>query len=69
MNTAIITGMAQAADTATQDLVDFIHQDHMLPVRLIEAEDVANAALWLVSDEARYVTGQKLNVDAGKMLK
>ena len=27
------------------------------------------AALWLASDDARYVTGQELKVDAGLMLK
>ena len=68
VNTAIISGMAKAADMATEDLVEFIRHSHALPVKLIEAEDVANAALWLVSDEARYVTGQKLNIDAGRML-
>ncbi len=69
VNTDIITGMAQAAEMATEDLVEFIRQGNALPVTLIEAEDVANAALWLVSDEARYVTGQNLNIDAGRMLK
>lgn len=69
VNTAIIPGMAQAAEMATEDLVEFIRHGNALPVKLIEAEDVANAALWLVSEEARYVTGQKLNIDAGRMLK
>ena len=36
-----------------------------LPVDLIEPIDVSNAVLWLVSDEARYVTGIALPVDAG----
>jgi SDR family mycofactocin-dependent oxidoreductase len=36
-----------------------------LPVNLIEPDDVANAVAWLVSDEARYVTGTVLPVDAG----
>jgi enoyl-[acyl-carrier-protein] reductase (NADH) len=36
-----------------------------LPVDLIEASDVTNAILWLVSDMARYVTGITLPVDAG----
>jgi NAD(P)-dependent dehydrogenase (short-subunit alcohol dehydrogenase family) len=40
-----------------------------LPVKLIEASDIANAALWLASDESRYVTGHTLKVDAGRMLK
>ncbi|MBY0441361.1 MAG: mycofactocin-coupled SDR family oxidoreductase [Mycobacteriaceae bacterium] len=36
-----------------------------LPVALIQPEDVANAVAWLVSDQARYVTGTTLPVDAG----
>ena len=36
-----------------------------LPVELIEPVDVSNAILWLVSDEARYITGVTLPVDAG----
>jgi NAD(P)-dependent dehydrogenase (short-subunit alcohol dehydrogenase family) len=30
-----------------------------------EAIDVSNAIAWLVSDEARYVTGIALPIDAG----
>ena len=33
--------------------------------RLGEATDVADVALWLASDEARYVTGQTIVVDGG----
>jgi len=36
-----------------------------LPVQTLEAEDIANAVFWLVSDAARYVTGVTLPVDAG----
>jgi NAD(P)-dependent dehydrogenase (short-subunit alcohol dehydrogenase family) len=52
-----------------EELVDFIALSNLLPVRLIEAGDVADAALWLATDEAKYVTGQKMKVDAGRMLK
>jgi SDR family mycofactocin-dependent oxidoreductase len=38
---------------------------NLLPVSVIEAVDVSNAILWLASDEARYVTGVALPVDAG----
>lgn len=69
VNTDIITGMAKAADMTREALVDFIFLGHTLPVKLIEADDVANAALWLASEEARYITGMTLKVDAGRMLK
>ena len=36
-----------------------------MPVKAIEAQDVAEAVFWLVSDAARYVTGVALPVDAG----
>lgn len=36
-----------------------------LPVPMLDAVDISNAILWLVSDAARYVTGVTLPVDAG----
>ena len=39
-----------------------------LPVPWIEPVDVSNAILFLASDEARYVTGASLPVDAGALL-
>ena len=42
---------------------------HVLPVGWVEPEDISNAVLFLASDEARYVTGLPLTVDAGSMLK
>lgn len=36
-----------------------------LPVETLDAEDIANAVFWLVSDAARYITGVALPVDAG----
>jgi SDR family mycofactocin-dependent oxidoreductase len=38
---------------------------HALPVSWVEPVDISNAVLWLASDEARYVTGVMLPVDAG----
>jgi len=42
---------------------------NLLPVELVEPVDISNAVLWLASDEARYVTGVQLRVDAGGYLK
>jgi (+)-trans-carveol dehydrogenase/(-)-trans-carveol dehydrogenase len=36
-----------------------------LPIPWIEPRDVANAVAWLASDEARYITGASVPVDAG----
>lgn len=36
-----------------------------LPVELVQPTDIANAVAWLASEEARYVTGVTLPVDAG----
>jgi SDR family mycofactocin-dependent oxidoreductase len=36
-----------------------------LPVRMIDARDVSNAVLFLVSDESRHITGLQFKVDAG----
>jgi (+)-trans-carveol dehydrogenase len=44
-------------------------QMHVLPIPWVETVDVSNAILWLVSDEARYVTGVTLPVDAGATVK
>jgi NAD(P)-dependent dehydrogenase (short-subunit alcohol dehydrogenase family) len=38
---------------------------NLLPVPWIEAEDVANAVLYLVSEKARFVTGSQFVIDAG----
>jgi (+)-trans-carveol dehydrogenase len=40
-----------------------------LPIPWVEAVDVSNAVLFLASDEARYITGVTLPVDAGVLVK
>jgi SDR family mycofactocin-dependent oxidoreductase len=40
-----------------------------LPIPWVEPIDISNAVLWLASDEARYVTGVTLPVDAGCLQK
>jgi SDR family mycofactocin-dependent oxidoreductase len=42
---------------------------HTLPIGWVEPVDISNAVLFLASDEARYITGVALPVDAGSMLK
>jgi SDR family mycofactocin-dependent oxidoreductase len=40
-----------------------------LPIPYVEPVDIANAAVFLASDEARYITGMQLRVDAGGAIK
>ncbi len=42
---------------------------NVLPIPWVEPLDISNAVLWLASDEARYVTGVTLPIDAGLLTK
>jgi (+)-trans-carveol dehydrogenase len=52
-----------------EDLAPVAQLMHVLPVGWVEPVDISNAVLFLASDEARYITGLPLTVDAGSMLK
>ena len=47
------------------DLLRGMKEINLLPVDLIDPIDVTKAVLWLLSDDARYVTGLALPIDAG----
>jgi SDR family mycofactocin-dependent oxidoreductase len=53
--------------TLDDAMVGFRHV-HALPVPWVEPVDIANAVLWLASDESRFVTGVTLPIDAGYLL-
>lgn len=40
-----------------------------MPIPYIEPVDCANLAVFLASDEARYITGQQIRIDAASLLK
>lgn len=48
-----------------EDFKETFTQLHALPVAWIEPSDITNALVFLASDEARYITGTELKVDAG----
>jgi (+)-trans-carveol dehydrogenase len=52
-----------------EDCEDILTGLNMMPLALLSPRDVSNAISWLVSDEARYVTGIALPVDAGSTAK
>jgi NAD(P)-dependent dehydrogenase (short-subunit alcohol dehydrogenase family) len=58
------TPMSQRAQQ-NQAILDFISTKQPLSEDLIEAEDVAHAAAFMLSDQARYLTGEVLTIDAG----
>lgn len=66
--TGVATGMTMNA--AMQALMaqsdgDLSAMQNALPIPILQPEDIANAVAWLVSDEAKYVTGIALPIDAG----
>jgi len=42
---------------------------NVLPIPWVDPVDISNAVLFLASDEARYITGVALPVDAGAVIK
>jgi (+)-trans-carveol dehydrogenase len=42
---------------------------HALPIPWVQPVDISNAVLFLASDEARYITGVTLPIDAGGVIK
>ena len=63
VNTPMVVNefMAQALSSADGSF----NLQNALPVEMVEPVDVSNAVVWLASEEARYVTGVALPVDAG----
>jgi len=51
------------------DAAVILQMMHSLPVPWVEPEDVASAVAFLASEDARYITGVPLPVDAGALLK
>jgi SDR family mycofactocin-dependent oxidoreductase len=52
-----------------EDTIDRFRGINLLPIPWLDPVDISNALVWLASDEARYVTGVALPVDAGFYIK
>jgi SDR family mycofactocin-dependent oxidoreductase len=51
------------------DMAPICQLFHTLPIPWVEPIDISNAVLFFASDEARYITGVTLPIDAGSCLK
>lgn len=60
MTSAVMTGDADQLDATVENIA----KGSLLGIAGLP-EDIANAAVYLASDEARYITGHTLVVDAG----
>jgi SDR family mycofactocin-dependent oxidoreductase len=70
--TGVATGMNQnpamealMAEAAAGGQNAISQMQNALPIEILQPEDIANAVAWLVSDEAAYITGIQLPLDAG----
>ncbi|MEU7137285.1 mycofactocin-coupled SDR family oxidoreductase [Streptomyces sp. NPDC046261] len=61
--------LPDVADPSREEFAEAAAKLSVIPVPWVESIDVSNAVLWLASDEARYVTGATLPVDAGASIK
>jgi len=62
VNPAMEKLMAQAAAGGKNAISSM---QNALPINILQAENIADAVAWLVSDEASYITGIQLPLDAG----
>jgi len=69
MNQAYLERLVGRRGATAEDAKAHYLNWNTLPVPWIEPIDVANAVLFLLSSEARYITGVSLPVDLGAMLK
>ena len=51
------------------DVIPAFTRFQAMPIPYVEPLDISNAVLFFASDEARYITGQQLRVDAGSLLR
>ena len=52
-----------------EDVLPAFTMFQAMPIPYVEPVDISNLVLFLASDEARYITGQQIRVDAGSLLK
>jgi SDR family mycofactocin-dependent oxidoreductase len=57
------------ANPTVDDVLPAFNIFQAMPIPYVEPRDISNAVLFFASDEARYVTGINLRIDAGSLLR
>jgi NAD(P)-dependent dehydrogenase (short-subunit alcohol dehydrogenase family) len=61
--------MGGKADATKEEATEAFKTMNVLPIPWVDPVDISNAIVFLASDEARYITGVALPVDAGTVIK
>jgi NAD(P)-dependent dehydrogenase (short-subunit alcohol dehydrogenase family) len=69
MNDATYKLFLRTGELTKERFAESSRSMHALPTPWVEPIDVSNALLFLASDEARFITGVSLPIDAGAMIK
>jgi NAD(P)-dependent dehydrogenase (short-subunit alcohol dehydrogenase family) len=64
---SVIEAMAKARNVSIEEVRDFFIKDSPLGV-MIEDSDISSMAIYLSSDLGHHMTGQDINVTAGRMM-
>ena len=67
-NTYVVNDLKAKGAIFIEDVADVLNPMQALDLPWLESADIANAVLWLCSDEARGITGVSLPVDGGNLL-
>src|SRR6516165_4721513 len=64
VNTPMNDGLAELEGSTPREIAER-SAGNLLPVPWIEPDDVAQAVVYLASDQARFITGSQFVIDAG----
>jgi SDR family mycofactocin-dependent oxidoreductase len=70
MNETVYRAFVPGVDQPSEEQIrEAFQRIHVLPVPWVQPEDISRAVVFLTSQDARYITGTELKVDAGYTIK